>query len=117
MALVAPLRILTIDVSTPCLANVSRIIRPSASSPTVPTNAADIPSAAAPAVEVPAGPPPRMRCSSIRTFVSIGMNGRIARWSFETNPTPMNSALFISSYSTTNPHVPVKGPLRRNEKF
>ena len=39
----------------------------------------------------PAGPPPRIACESMRTFVSIGMNGRTARWSFETNPRPTYS--------------------------
>ena len=47
MALVAPFLTFTIEVSTFCFAKSSRIIRPSASSPTVPTNAARIPSAAA----------------------------------------------------------------------
>ena len=30
-----------------------------------------------------------IRCESMRTFVSIGMNGSTARWSFEQKPMPM----------------------------
>ena len=41
------------------------------------------------AVEFAAGPPPMMAWDSIRTFVSIGMNGSTARWSFEQKPRPM----------------------------
>ena len=89
MALVAPGRTFTIDVSTPCRAKSSRIIRPSASSPTVPANAALSPSAAAPAVEFAAGPPPIIACARIFTFVSCGMYGRTARWSFEQKPMPI----------------------------
>ena len=88
MALVAPGRTFTIEVSTCWRAKSSRIILPSASSPTVPTNAALRPSVAAAAVELPAGPPPRIACESIRTFVSMGMNGSTARWSFEQKPRP-----------------------------
>ena len=89
IALVAPFLTFTIEVSTFCFAKSSRIIRPSASSPTVPTNAARIPSAAAPAVEFAAGPPPMMAWEIIRTFVSIGINGNTARWSLEQKPIPM----------------------------
>ena len=89
IALVAPGRIFIMDVSTFCRRKSSRIMRPSASSPTVPANAAESPSAAAAAVEFAAGPPPRMACDSILTFVSIGMNGNTARWSFEQKPMPM----------------------------
>ena len=103
MALVAPGRTRTIDVSTPCAAKSARIVRPSGSSPTVPANAARIPSAAAPAAALAAGPPPKTACESMRTFVSCGMNGSTAMWSLLQKPSARNS---VSCMGRIIPHPP-----------